>query len=92
MTGIMSKKCEVCDVVKIGIEEYLVEAAGMGGGNAIDSRDHYPDGWQLELRLLVNGKHSFASPLKIIHQSGAFTNVIQELEVVRTMKKIYRFE
>jgi len=86
-----TRKAKIGDVLKINESSYVVERCAMeGGGTGHGSHDVYPDGWHVIARRLSN-KNNYDPKGKTIdfYQSGCFTNLKPEVEIVGKMKKVF---
>lgn len=70
---------------------FVVERAEMtGGGTGHGAHDVYPDGWNIAARRLhQDGTYNPKGEVINFYQSGSFTGLIPEVEVVDRMKMVF---
>lgn len=74
-----------------GLAQFVVENAQMqGGGTGHGPGDVFPDGWYVQARKLdETGSYNPNGELVQFYQSGCFTGLIPEVELVGKMKRIF---
>ena len=78
------------DASRADAEYVVIRAVMEGGGTGHGPHDVYPDGWHIHARRLdSDGKYNPEGEEIRFYQSGAFTCMVPEVEVVRTMQMTF---
>ncbi len=86
-----SMDCRVQDESRAGAEYVVIRTNMQGGRFGYGPSEVYPpDGWNVRAqRLAADGTFDPQGEVIEFYQSGAFTNMARDLEVVRKMKQTF---